>query len=87
MAGPQPARRTRRPGRVGPSGALDLAPGDWVEIRLNATGRSLLSLALLAKRIVEVISPTQAEQRLVRLREGESLLRSTKVAAATKMVS
>jgi len=64
--------------------AANLAAGDWVELRLKSTGRSLLSLARLASRLVEVLS-TQGDQRLSRLREGEALLRGAKHPAGTKI--
>jgi hypothetical protein len=56
-----------------------LKAGDWVEMRVRATGRSLLSFARLAARFLSLQS-AQAQQRLDRLREGELLLRGAKSA-------
>jgi hypothetical protein len=61
-----------------------LAPGDWVEMRVRSTGRSLLSLSRLLARIVGLQSE-QGERSLERLREGEALLRATKVPSGLKI--
>jgi hypothetical protein len=70
--------------RIDSSSIGDLQPGDWVELRTRATGRSLLSLSRLLARIIGLQSE-QGRERLDRLREGESLLRGSKVPSGTKI--
>ena len=70
---------------VSASTIQDLRAGDWVEMRVRSTGRSLLSFARLAARFLNLQS-TQANQRLERLREGESVLRGAKSGSASTKI-
>jgi len=64
---------------VDASSIQNVRAGDWVEIRAQSTGRSLISFARLAARVLS-LQAVQADQRLERLREGESILRGAKSA-------
>lgn len=61
-----------------------LRPGDWVELSIRSTARSLLSLSRLLARIVRLQSE-QGRERLDRLREGEALLRASKLPQGMKL--
>jgi hypothetical protein len=66
------------------SSIRDLRSGDWVEMRVSSSGRSVLSLSRLLARFVR-LQQQQEGQRLERLREGEALLRGSKVPAGLKI--
>jgi hypothetical protein len=61
-----------------------LKPGDWVEMTVRSTGRSLVSLSRLLARIVS-LQAQQSDQRLERLREGEALLRGNKAPSGMRI--
>ena len=71
---------------VGRDSIEDLKPGDWVEMSVRSTGRSVLSLSRLLERVV-ALQAQQRGQRLDHLREGETLLRGGKPTSGVKVGS